>query len=96
MAEQLSIKINIAKRSYPLQANAEEVEMMRKAEKLINDTLKEFEHSYQVSSVQDLLSMTAFQIAFSLISTQSDATNSQLESSIDKLNELLAPFDDSH
>jgi cell division protein ZapA len=62
MAE-LSIKVGIANRIYPLKINIEEEEAIRKAVKLINDKLKEYEENYSVKDKQDLLAMCALQFA---------------------------------
>lgn len=60
---ELSIKVVIAGRTYPLTIKREEEESVRKAAKLINDRIKEYEDNYSVRDKQDLLAMTALQIA---------------------------------
>src|SRR6478735_9282059 len=60
---EISIKINIADRVYPLKVNMEEEEIIRRAAKLINDRIKEFQENYAVKDKQDLLSMCVLQIA---------------------------------
>lgn len=60
---ELSIKVIIAGRTYPLTIKREEEENVRKAAKLINDRIKEYEDNYSVRDKQDLLAMTALQIA---------------------------------
>ena len=59
---EISIKINIADRVYPLKINSEDEENVRKAAKLVNDRLKEFQENYAVRDKQDLLSMCVLQI----------------------------------
>ena len=54
---EISIKINIADRVYPLRVNMEEEEVIRRAAKIINDRIKEFQDNYAVRDKQDLLSM---------------------------------------
>jgi len=60
---EISIKINIADRVYPLKINSEDEENVRKAAKLVNDRLKEFQENYAVRDKQDLISMCVLQIA---------------------------------
>jgi cell division protein ZapA (FtsZ GTPase activity inhibitor) len=60
---EISIKINIADRIYPLKINTEDEENVRRAAKLINDRIKEFQENYAVKDKQDLLSMCVLQIA---------------------------------
>ncbi|SRR5690606_22701731 len=55
--EDISIKITIANRSYPVTVKPENEEMMRKAAKLINDRIKVYEANYSVKDMQDLLAM---------------------------------------
>jgi hypothetical protein len=42
---EISIKINIADRVYPLKVNMEEEEIIRRAAKLINDRVKEYQET---------------------------------------------------
>ncbi|MFT4678718.1 MAG: cell division protein ZapA (FtsZ GTPase activity inhibitor) [Flavobacteriales bacterium] len=59
----LSIKVNIAGRVYPLTINREEEESVRLAAKRIEDSIKVFQQNYAVKDKQDLLAMTALQLA---------------------------------
>lgn len=60
---ELSIKIKIANRVYPLTVNAEEEEGIRKAAEKINHSIDEFERLYDVKDKQDLLAMAALKVA---------------------------------
>ena len=60
---ELSIKVNIAGRTYPLTIDREEEEEIRKAAQLINANIKDLQENYAVKDMQDLLSMTALQYA---------------------------------
>lgn len=60
---ELSIKIKIANRVYPLTVNAEEEEGIRKAADQINHSISEFERLYDVKDKQDLLAMAALKVA---------------------------------
>lgn len=59
----LSIKVNIAGRVYPLTVKQEEEENIRLAAKEINEMIKEYEQNYAVKDKQDLLAMCALQFA---------------------------------
>jgi cell division protein ZapA (FtsZ GTPase activity inhibitor) len=65
--DELSIKVNIADRFYPLSVTAEQEEQVRKAAKLINDKLKGYEKQFSVKDKQDILSMCALELATELI-----------------------------
>ena len=60
---ELSIKIKIANRVYPLTIKAEEEEGVRKAADDINHSISEFERLYDVKDKQDLLAMAALKVA---------------------------------
>ena len=59
--ENLSIRVTIAGRTYPLTVKREDEEEVRKASKLINERIKEYEENYSTRDKQDLLAMCALQ-----------------------------------
>ena len=61
----LSIKINIANRVYPLTIKREEEERIRRTAKMINDRIKQYENDYAVKDKQDLLAMCALEFGSS-------------------------------
>ena len=63
LVEEISIKVNIADRIYPLKIKLNEEENIRKAAKLINEQIKEYQKNYAVKDKQDLLSMFILQLA---------------------------------
>ena len=60
---ELSIKIKIANRVYPLTVNASEEEGIRNAAEKINQSIGDFERLYAVKDKQDLLAMAALKVA---------------------------------
>lgn len=70
---ELSIKVNIADRNYPLTVKTDEEEKVRKAAKLINDKLKTYGKAFAVNDKQDIISMCALELATELISLQEAA-----------------------
>lgn len=63
LVEEISIKVSIADRIYPLKIKLSEEENIRKAAKMINEQIKEIQKNYAVNDKQDLLSMYALQLA---------------------------------
>ena len=61
MAEKVKMKVNLAGRHYPMTVNAEEEEMIRKAGKLINEMIRDFEQKYDIRDKQDALAMCSLQ-----------------------------------
>lgn len=60
---ELSIKVSIGGRIYPITVSASEEDKVRAAAKKVEDNLKLLQSSYAVKDKQDLLAMTALQMA---------------------------------
>lgn len=85
---ELSIKVSIGGRTYPLTIKRSDEEKIRKAASEIDKNLKELKNNYAVVDTQDLLAMTVLQYA-----TESVNANSSVE--FDRLNdEILALRDE--
>lgn len=56
----ISIKLKIADREYPMRVNASEEEVIRKAGKVLNERIKAYQDKYRIDDKQDLLAMVAF------------------------------------
>lgn len=84
---QVSIKINIAGRSYPLTINKAEEQSVQKAAKMINEKVKELEKSYAITDKQDLLAMSSLQIAKQLAEIENQSTQID-ESAANELSEI--------
>lgn len=57
---ELSIKIKLADREYPMRVAASEEERLRKAGKMLNEKLKQFRDQFGIDDKQDLFAMCAF------------------------------------
>jgi len=91
----LSIKINIANRVYPLTVKTEEEEGIRKTAKMINERIKEYENDYAVKDKQDLLAMCALEYGTSNDMavkqfTDADGLLSEVKSLNEKIKEVLS------
>ena len=91
---EISIKINIADRVYPLKVNMEEEEIIRRAAKLINDRIKEYQENYAVRDKQDLLSMCVLHYATSALKAEKKVTveDSDVAERVYELDHLLNDF----
>lgn len=91
---EISIKINIADRVYPLKINMEEEEIVRKAAKMINDRIKEYQENYAVRDKQDLLSMSVLHYATATLRAEKKLAEGDTEASetVYKLDQLLTDF----
>ncbi|MCW3072805.1 MAG: cell division protein ZapA [Bacteroidetes bacterium] len=81
MAE-VSLKILIAGRTYPLTVKQEDEQAVLTAARMINEKVKEFEVNYSVRDKQDLLAMSAL----NLLATQQNTPKKTPEQ--DELNQL--------
>lgn len=68
MAE-VSLKVLIAGRTYPLTVKKEDEQAVLDAAKMINEKVKEFEINYSVRDKQDLLAMSALNLLATLQNT---------------------------
>ena len=89
MDPHLKIKVNIADRVYPLTIKREEEEMIRRAVKMINETVRSFQEKYAVKDKQDVLAMCALQWASQLEKLK---VHDKME--MNEVNKALEEFDD--
>jgi len=76
---ELSIKVSIANRVYPLTIKREEEESIRKAAKLLNESIENLESNYAVRDKQDLLAMAALEYASQALSSSSELAVNEIQ-----------------
>lgn len=91
---EISIKINIADRVYPLKVNIEEEEIIRRAAKVINDRIKEYQDNYAVRDKQDLLSMCVLHYATTTLKAERKVMHEDTDvtEKVHQLDQLLTDF----
>ncbi|RPD47060.1 cell division protein ZapA [Hymenobacter sediminis] len=89
---ELSIKIRVADRDYPMRVSPQDEERLRLAGRLLNERLKEFRERYGIQDKQDLLAMIALStMADQLkVSKEKDGTDAALTERLARLDELLS------
>lgn len=92
--EELSIKVTIGNRVYPLTIYRSQEEMIRKSAEMVNKNIKELEQNYAVRDRQDLLAMSALFFANKSMEAGGDANQekSELEQGLEALNEQLGQY----
>ncbi|MGK7396246.1 MAG: cell division protein ZapA [Candidatus Cyclobacteriaceae bacterium M3_2C_046] len=86
-SEELSIKIKIADREYPMKVSAEEEGKIRLAGRMVNDKLKIYKDQFGIDDKQDLLAMVAFDCLAEKL--QSDQIRASIDENIfRKINDL--------
>lgn len=91
MKKQISVKIPVGGRIYPLTIAMEEEESIRKAAKEIDDSIKKLRSTYAVRDTQDLLAMTALQAVSEL---KNDTSDNELNQCIETLKQIETQLDD--
>jgi len=91
--EQLSIKVQIAERFYPLKIKRQDEEKIRRAASLINDKVLQYKQRYSDKDAQDFMAMAALQFVINLMDCQQQQNVVSLEKELEvlrsELDELL-------
>jgi cell division protein ZapA len=82
---EISIKVNIAGRTYPLTLGSAEEENIRKAETAIEESIQAFQKNYAVKDKQDLLAMASLHMASSAIKNKEP----RIERVVEKITERV-------
>jgi cell division protein ZapA len=89
---ELSIKIRIADRDYPMRVEVADEERLRLAGRQLSERLREFREQYGIQDKQDLLAMVALAtMADQLrVSKEKDGTDAALTERLSRLDGLLS------
>ena len=90
MAE-LSIKIRIGNREYPMKVAAEDEERIRKAGKILHEKVKMYRDQFGIDDNQDLLAMVAFDCLVEKMKQEESSadTDDVALDHISRLNQLI-------
>jgi cell division protein ZapA len=90
--DDLSIRIKIADREYPMKVKNQDEERVRAAGKVINEKLKSYKEQFGIEDKQDLLAMVAFDcVVEKLAADEHDpAMDSALVEKVNYLNQLVS------
>lgn len=89
----LSIKVVVAGRTYPLTVSEDEVQKVEAAAKDINKAVKLLQDNYAVKDMQDLLAMTALQLAVKESKQSPVITEPDFSDIEDRLSALIQDLD---
>ncbi|MEJ2005512.1 MAG: cell division protein ZapA [Cyclobacteriaceae bacterium] len=85
--DELSIKIKIADREYPMKVRPADEERVRKAGKSINERLRSYRERFGIDDKQDLLSMVAFDCLIEKMEAEEKSYGAD-ESVLEKISDL--------
>lgn len=94
--QEISIKVSIGDRNYPLKINAAEEEHVRKAAQLINEKAKFYRENFSVKDKQDALALTALEYATEALQLVRNAghTDEFIENGLSRLEALIDTVSD--
>lgn len=88
--EEISIRVSICDRFYPLRINAGIEENVRAAASLADKMAKDYNEKYSVKDKQDTLAMAALDLAADLLATQKSSTeNNEAKQLLNEIERLL-------
>lgn len=90
MDNKLSIRVNIADRYYPLKAEPENEEKIRKAARMINEKILQYKQRYIDKDIQDFLAMASLQYVIKLAEEEDKQRSDKIP---EALNELIKKID---
>lgn len=91
--EKISLKVIIAGRTYPLTINKDEESAILAAAEKINSNIKKLQGNYAVKDMQDLLAMTALQLALQKSDSKSSVKTSD-PSIVQDLTRILSKINE--
>lgn len=89
----LSLKVVVAGRTYPLSVEENEVQKVEAAAKDINKAVKMLQDNYAVKDMQDLLAMTALQLAVKEGKQSKEVIEPDYSDIEDRLSTLIQDLD---
>jgi len=90
--EELSIKIKIGDREYPMKVKRMDEERIRMASRLINEKLKSYREQFGIDDKQDLLAMVAFDCLIDKMTSEEShqVIDQTVFEKVNQLNQLVA------
>lgn len=88
----LSIKIKIDNREYPIKVTPEEEERLRRAGKNINTEIEQFKSQFGIEDKQDILSMVLFKTYVERLELEEkmNKLSSDYDNQLTKLDDILS------
>ena len=83
---ELSIKIKIADREYPLKVDQEEEELLRAAGKQLNEKIRQFKTMFGIDDYQNVITMVAFDLMVELERSSNDGSTLSEEAKTKLIN----------
>ncbi|MGK7391871.1 MAG: cell division protein ZapA [Candidatus Cyclobacteriaceae bacterium M2_1C_046] len=90
--DELSIKIKIADREYPMKVKVEDEQRVRNAGKIINERIRSYREQFGIDDKQDLLAMVAFDSLVDKLQSEESksSTDEDVIEKVSYLNNLIS------
>ncbi|HDJ32908.1 MAG TPA: cell division protein ZapA [Bacteroidetes bacterium] len=85
MEDKLSIRVNLADRYYPLKIDRKDEERIRRAAKLINEKILQYQKRYIDKDIQDFMAMAALQFVTRVLELEEKQDENEM---IDRIREI--------
>jgi cell division protein ZapA (FtsZ GTPase activity inhibitor) len=95
MDEEFSINVTIADRRYPMRISRSEEEKIRKAAKIINERILQYQQRYSGKDNQDCLAMSALQFVIQIMDVMDQSDTDQTMKQIEEVNKQLKVYLDN-
>jgi hypothetical protein len=95
MDEELSINVTIADRRYPMRIKRSEEEKIRKAARIINERILQYQQRYSGKDNQDCLAMSSLQFVIQVMDNMEQSNISPFIKQIEEINDQLAGYLDN-
>ncbi|NOU60006.1 cell division protein ZapA [Marinifilum caeruleilacunae] len=92
MDNKLSIKVNVADRTYPLNIDRKQEEVIRKAAKMINEKVLQYKQRYKDKDTQDFLAMASLQYVIKVIELENKADVAPVYNELKAMERELSEF----
>lgn len=85
----LSLRLRIANREYPMKVKEAEEQNVRKAAAVVNERVKAFRGKFGIEDKQDLLAMVAFDCTIKSVREKSNMDDDETLQKIQTLNQMI-------
>ena len=88
----LSIRLKIGNREYPMRVSQDDEERIRKAGSILNEKIKKYRDQFGIEDNQDLLAMVAFDNQVEKLKNQESSSSDQefAVHQIEKINQIIS------
>lgn len=92
MNDELAINITIAERRYPMRIKRQDEEKIRKAAKIINERILQYQERYNGKDNQDFLAMSAIQFVVQVLEQMEEKDVNPMLEQMNEMNDELSKY----